>query len=548
MKALIRTFLRINRGYLLAWLIPLLGLMAAVVPIFVTSYGTAYDKLAAIIEPMRSSTAIIALYGRIPEPFTYGWVSVWEMGMWIPLLGGIMIALLAVKLSRGNEEAGRTEMVAVSGIRRRDPLRAAITVIVAVAIFMGVFSAASMSVQIHQLPNTSVAGCWYFGAGITLAISAFGVLGLLCAQLASTARSARFAALGTVAAAMVVRALADTSSAEWIRWLSPLGWRDEIRPFWGPRTWPLGVMALVVLSLCAVVMRLEKGRDLGAPARLPALFRKKKYGTTALEPTAAAARIGADEGLNLPALTWRIERTGALAWFIGICALVFFWTSSVGTIEQAMTQGDQKVDVALQAYAPSSQSVGAAFLQLITIFASLLVVSAVTQISLHALRDEEQGLTAHILSRGHTARQYLGANLMVSAVLLTLLATIGALCTSAIIRGGDLPALAEHGRWVLWGSLPPAIVCIGVVIALIALAPRAANLIWAVIAISGTLSILGPALKINDSIVGLSIFEYVPYQGNGNYRFTGALVMIAIGVLAGAIGIIRISRRDQLAG
>src|SRR5699024_2542430 len=89
------------------------------------------------------------------------------------------------------------------------------------------------------------------------------------AQIAGTPRGARGLGMAYVAVAFAVRAYAGVREIDWLRWLSPLGWRDIVNPYSGDRVWPLVVMLVVTVALMAGAVAVSGARDLGAvwPAR-----------------------------------------------------------------------------------------------------------------------------------------------------------------------------------------------------------------------------------------------------------------------------------------
>src|SRR5262249_11650345 len=62
----------------------------------------------------------------------------------------------------------------------------------------------------------------------------------------------------------VLRVIADTSSgAGWLRWLTPLGWAEEVRPFTGARPVVLLLPIVAGTLLLVASARLSRRRDTG---------------------------------------------------------------------------------------------------------------------------------------------------------------------------------------------------------------------------------------------------------------------------------------------
>jgi hypothetical protein len=74
-------------------------------------------------------------------------------------------------------------------------------------------------------------GSAYLAVAIVSVAPAFAGVGAVASQLAPTKRMATGLASGVLAIAFALRTAADTSSAGWLRWTTPLGWAEELRPF-----------------------------------------------------------------------------------------------------------------------------------------------------------------------------------------------------------------------------------------------------------------------------------------------------------------------------
>src|SRR5262249_60502418 len=87
----------------------------------------------------------------------------------------------------------------------------------------------------------------------------------VASQLAPTKRMATGLAAGVLVIAFALRTAAAISGAGlgWLRWTSPLGWGEALRPFADPK--PIVLLPLVATGglLLAVAAALAVGRDIG---------------------------------------------------------------------------------------------------------------------------------------------------------------------------------------------------------------------------------------------------------------------------------------------
>ncbi|HKU12122.1 MAG TPA: hypothetical protein VJQ61_12985, partial [Sinomonas sp.] len=238
MTTLVVLLLRQQRGRILGWVIPLAALVAVTAPSYAATYP-ALSQRQVLIETMRTNVATKVFYGLIPSPGTLGQLLTWETGAYVMVLGCLMALLLAVRISRGAEDAGTLELVRSCGVA---PRRYGIAVLIVVAAASGLLgSAAGLALALEAGPvaELTAAGAVSFGAVVAVASFAMGVLALICAQLMPEATTARWLAMAVLGSSFVVRALADTGGHSWLDWLTPLGWKAVVAPYAGDRVLPL---------------------------------------------------------------------------------------------------------------------------------------------------------------------------------------------------------------------------------------------------------------------------------------------------------------------
>ena len=83
-----------------------------------------------------------------------------------------------------------------------------------------------------------MAGSAYLALATVSVIPVIAGVGAVASQLAPDRRSALEIGGGAVALLFLLRVIADTvAGAGWLRWLTPLGWAEEMRPFAGRGPW-----------------------------------------------------------------------------------------------------------------------------------------------------------------------------------------------------------------------------------------------------------------------------------------------------------------------
>ncbi len=213
-----------------------------------------------------ANNATNALFGPAIRLQTVAGFTVFKTSMTLMILGAVWGLLTSTRLLRGEEEAGRWEMLLTGQTTRGGAtvqalvgLGGGVTVIWAVTALITAVAGLSSKVGIGVGPAVFLALALVASAVMFLAI------GALTSQLAATRRQAAAYAAVVLGASYALRMVADSSgSLHWIRWLSPLGWVEVLQPLTGPRPLALVPIAAFTVVVAAVAVRLAGSRDLGA--------------------------------------------------------------------------------------------------------------------------------------------------------------------------------------------------------------------------------------------------------------------------------------------
>ena len=98
------------------------------------------------------------------------------------------------------------------------------------------------------------------GLGWAFTGIAFASLAGVTAQVTTGARAGRSLALIAVAVAYALRAVGDVASGggNWLSWLSPIGWMQQVRAYAGDRWWVLLLPTAMAAVCVPVAMVLQK--------------------------------------------------------------------------------------------------------------------------------------------------------------------------------------------------------------------------------------------------------------------------------------------------
>ncbi|MBO0775829.1 MAG: ABC transporter permease, partial [Actinobacteria bacterium] len=259
---LTRLALRRDRIMLAVWVYA----FTATAYVSVTSTRDLYPTLASresFAAGTSAAKVTIALYGPAADLPTLGGLATWKMGALGAALVAVMSILIVTRHTRGDEDAGRLELVSAGAVGRYAPLTAALATAVIADLALGLL--VTLGLAFGGLPGT---GSLAFGLGLAAAGAMFAAITAVAAQVAGSSRGATGLGIGVLALAYLLRAAGDAAPAgSWIAslsWASPIGWTQQVRPFGPLHWWLFAVAAAFAAALAGAAFALSRRRDLGA--------------------------------------------------------------------------------------------------------------------------------------------------------------------------------------------------------------------------------------------------------------------------------------------
>ncbi|MFI8568234.1 ABC transporter permease [Rhodococcus sp. NPDC078407] len=516
--ALLRLYLRRDRLVLPIWVV-LLGALPLLYAVSLEGlYPTAADRQAFYLGTV-AVPAQAALVGPIFGS-DLGALVAWRSGALLALLP-LAAILTVVRHTRGEEDAGRSELVGSTAVGRNAGLTAAVTLAGIGLAATGALS--SMSLWAFGLP---VAGSIAYGASVIVVGLVFVGCAALAAQVASGARAARGYALGALAAAFVLRAIGDIGSGT-VSWFSPIGWSAQVRPFAEERWWPLLLSLVAAAAFGSAAFVAANRRDLGSG------LRAERRG-----------RVAAVPSLSGPvALAWRLSRGTVVVWTVGLALFgIAIGSSTDGIGDQlgsSATIGD-----ALGKFGGTTieESFIAAVLSIIGVIVAAFSVSALLR--LHG--EEEAGLAEIVLATGISRARWLSGHLLVAVLgpawlLLVSGLMIGLAYGSAAGNiAGELPAVLGGAL----GQLPAVWVVTAIGVALLGAVPQFAPFLWAVLVGFVAIGQVGAVVGVDQWVLDLSPFTHSPKLPGGSASALSLSALTAIAVVGAGMGVDRWRRRD----
>ncbi len=250
-----------RRGASLLWL-SVAAYMAIEVLVFRHAYPTAESRQRLV--ELSTSSAVRIMQGVPGAIDTAGGFAVWDGGWMVMLVVASWALLTAVRLTRGEEDAGRAELVLSRPLTARAALAANLLAMAVAALGVGAFGALPLLVL-----GEPVGGALAWALGLSLFTAVAVTLGALAAQVFAPRRSATAAGLAVVAAAFLLRAVANSAGSRgWLSTLTPFGWLDRLHVY-GGNDWrwllPPAFLAIVAGGASVFLLRAPR-RGRGAAA------------------------------------------------------------------------------------------------------------------------------------------------------------------------------------------------------------------------------------------------------------------------------------------
>jgi ABC-2 type transport system permease protein len=428
---------------------------------------------------------------------------------------------------RAEEDAGRADLLLAGVVSRRTTFLAQLAAIGAGAAVLWLALFASFLAG-----ELTAGGSAYLALAIVSVVPVFAGVGALTSQLAPTKRMATGLAAGVLTIAFALRTVAAIASAglEWLRWATPLGWVEELRPFADPQPLvlllPAATASLLLMAAAALAVRRDIGSGL-LPARDSA------------PPRLRLLRSPAAHAL-------RSERGVLVAWLVGVGAFAFL----MGVISDAATPDvlSKNVQRQLEKLGTDSVVTPSGWLGFSFIF-FILAVSLFCCMQIASLRGEEaeqrlETLLALPVGRsGWLAGRLLLAGASAAAVALAagLLAWAGAAAEGADV---SLPEMLGAGA----NTLPPALLFLALGALAFALAPRASTAIaYGLVGLAFVWELFGALLEVPAWLLAVSPFHDVGLVPGEPFEAGAAAIMLALAASVTLAAVTIFQRRDLTA-
>jgi ABC-2 type transport system permease protein len=532
--ALLRQRLRRDRVQLTLWIVGTALMAFAGYAGVSQSYATLADRqnilAAALANP------VILMFRGLPSGTSEGAFLAFEVLPWLALLAALMSAFLAVRHTRGDEEAGRAELVWATPAGRRLPTIATVVHGVLANVVLAALTALALIATGLPTAGSLLAGAAAGSCGIV-----FLGVGLLAAQLLRTSRGANSLTVWVLVATFLICGIGNAAgtpsddltsmTSAWPAWLSPFGWVEQTRPYDADLVWPmlLGLGAGLVLAAASVA--LQSLRDIDAS------FVAERPGRVSARPALASPH----------ALVWRLTAGSIVGWAVGGAITGILATTLSGLVDQISGENPAVADILKKlggATGGLDEVVVTVFFTLLGILAACCAVQTVVR----ARQEEARGTAEAVLATPIGRVRWLADFVIVGviAVLIVVAAAVVAGWIGIRSNGGDdalfrIVAVAGLGQAV-------AASIFAVLTALVfVLLPRATGAVaWSLVLLAALLGMFGPLFGLPEWSANLSPFAVTPVVDGAGVDVRG-LWWLVLALAAGGAGALTLMRRRELA-
>ena len=518
-RALTRFILRRDRVRIVIWIASIVALVVSTVASVKGLYPTAAD-LRQAARVSEDNAAAIAFNGPAQGLDTLGGQVAFQVGAFGLVIVALMSLLMIGRLTRGEEESGRLELIRSLPVGHHAPTTSAMITVTAMDVVVGVL--VTLTLLAEDLPTT---GSLVFGFSFTLIGLTFAAVALVAAQVSENTRVVYGIAGAALGAAFVLRAVGDIGDGA-ISWLSPIGWAQKTRPFAGEQWWPFLLLVAATGALVGLAGALSRQRDVGAGLVAP-----------------RAGRANAAPSLMRPVgLAMRLQRGSLVGWSVGVLLTGIAYGSIADSIDDFVEDNEAFADiVATQGGASLADSYLAMSFRILALIGAGFAIQSAMR-----LRGEETALHAEqILATAVSRTKWAVSHLAVAfggTVVVLAVAGLSVGITDAAVTA-DLDVVPKAlGAALVYA---PAIwVLVGLAVALIGIAPRAAAASWGFLAVCFVIGMLGQLLDLPESVQDVSPFQHVPQLPAHDLTILPLLVLSAVAAGLTAAGLAGLRSRD----
>jgi ABC-2 type transport system permease protein len=494
--------------------------------IVATQYQTTFEGSIdqTGLRALAENPAIRILFGPPVALDDAGGFTVWRTGTPVLLLASVWILLAATRITRGEEDAGRCDLLLAGRLRMVDCVVRCLVALAGCAVLIGAAVGASLVAV-----GTDATGAIGYAAAILGVTLTFATAGMLAAQIMPTRSAAVGVTVGVLGVGLLLRMLADGMPAlAWSAWTTPFGLTARAAPYADNRIAPLLVLACLPLALVAAALVIAQRRDVGSGLVAVATSRPPR-----------TRLLGSLGGFAL-----RRGIRSTIGWATGIAAYFLLVGALIASVLEFFDQNRRFAELAATAGfggLNSANGFAAALFSLLAIPTGLYAATRLAAMIADEKARRWTPLFAAPVSRTRLAVIEIGVTTLGVVVLhATAALTIwaGAAITGAPLTIGAAMAGALNTAPIAWLAVGAAALAVGWL-------PSAVGAIGALPVVGGfLLNVITQGTQAPAWVVNLSPFAHVSAVPSLPPDWVAIAALIVIGMLMAALGVAGYFGRD----
>lgn len=498
-------------------------------------YAAAYPTAAerhALATSFGSNAGLAALVGKARDIDTVAGFTAWRCIGVLSMVGAVWGLLAGTRLLRGEEDAGRWELLLAGQTTRRRAAAQGLAALAAGWLALWYVTALLCLASGRAVdPQFAAGDALFLATALAASAALFLVLGAFAGQIAATRRQAATIAGAVFGGFLVLRMAADTGSTlDFLRWFTPLGWIEEMHPLTGAEPLLLLPVAGLTAILAALTLRLAGRRDLGASV------------IAARDTAPTRTRL-----LHSPAtLALRLMRPAATGWLAGT-ALYGLLLGLIAKTAITATAGSKQAEEALRRLgAPGFDAKAFLGVEFILVAATVCLIACGQVV---ATREEEaEGRLDNLLVRPLARWRWLAGRLGASSLLLVACGLIAGAATWAGAVAESTSLSFASGLAAGVNTVPPALFVLGLGALVQSVAPRwAGRAMYGLVAWSFLLELIGSLIEAPKLVLDTSLLHHLAPAPATQIDGLGAIGFVVLGAVAAVLAALLLQRRD-LAG
>jgi ABC-2 type transport system permease protein len=512
---------QVRRGTLIVAVVAA-GMSALVAAQYQSTFSGELDQGA--LRALAENPAVRVLFGpplALDDP---GGFTVWRTGTPVLVIASVWILLAVIRITRGEEDAGRWDQLLAGPLRTVDAVARCLLAAIGAAVIIGVAVGLSMAAA-----GTDPRGAALYAAGVVGTTAWFATVGALAAQAMPTRSAAVGVSVAVLGAALLLRMLSDGVPAlAWTAWLTPFGLLGRVGPYAHNDVGPLVVLAVVPPLIGVAVLATARRRDVGSGVltvsarRRPRTFLLRSVGGFAIRRA-----LGPGVG-----------------WLIGIGAYFLLLGAMLTSILEFLTENPRFAELAAAggfAGLSSADGFAAALFSLLVIATGMYAATRMATL----VADERGQRWTTVLATPVPRPRIAALEIGVTAAGVLVLHTVAALAmwVGSVVTGG--PLRLDSALAGALNPAPVALLALGAAALAVGWLPSAVAVVGAVPVVGGfLLNVLVDSLRAPQWLQQVSPFPHVASVPAEPPNAGAIVAFLVIGTALGAAGVVGYCRRD----